>query len=31
METIGEDNQKVGKIGQIINQVWAQGLKHDKI
>jgi hypothetical protein len=31
MEKIGEDNQKVGKIGQAINQMFALGSEHDKI
>jgi hypothetical protein len=31
MEKIGEDNQKVGKIGRIINQMPIWGPKHDKI
>jgi hypothetical protein len=31
VEKIGEDNQKVGKIGQTISQVPAPSPKHDKI
>ncbi len=31
VEKIGEDNQKVGKIGQTISQMFALGPKHDKI
>jgi hypothetical protein len=31
MEKIGENNRKVVKIGQIISQVFIQGLEHDKI
>jgi hypothetical protein len=31
MEKNGEDNQKVRKIGQVINQTSTQGLEHDKI
>ncbi len=31
VEKIEEDNQKVGKIGQVINQMFALGLEHDKI
>jgi hypothetical protein len=31
VEKIGEDNWKVGKIGQGVNQMFAPRLKHDKI
>jgi hypothetical protein len=31
VENIGENNRKVGKIGQIINQVFSLRPKHDKI
>jgi len=31
MEKIGEDNQKIRKIGQFINQALAPRLEHDKI
>jgi len=31
VKKIGEDNQKVGKIGQIISQMHALRLEHDKI
>jgi hypothetical protein len=31
VEKIGEDHQKVGKIGQTINQMHAPSPKHDKI
>jgi hypothetical protein len=31
MKKIGEDNQKVKKIGQIVNQVTTLEPKHDKI
>jgi hypothetical protein len=30
MEKIGKGNQKVRKIGQIVNQTFAIGLEHDK-
>jgi hypothetical protein len=31
MKKTREDNQKVGEIGQIVNQTFAIGPKHDKI
>jgi hypothetical protein len=31
VEKIGEDNQKVKKTSQVINQLFALGPKHDKI
>jgi hypothetical protein len=31
VEKNGEDNQKVGKIDQVVNQTFAFGPKHDKI